>query len=104
MTQSALIATFALALVTLFSRMLPFIFVKKMSPRMERLGQLLPAHIMLLLVIYEINIETFFKPPYGLPALTALLVLTCSQLQFRNTLLTLSLSMATYFIMIHFIH
>ena len=39
-------------------------------------GKQLPAYIMLLLLIYEIEIQTFLTAPYGIMEITALFLLT----------------------------
>lgn len=69
---------FSLSLMILLTRALPFLFAKQLqqSQRFQAVGKELPAYVMLLLVIYEIGPERFLQPPYGIPEVSALVILT----------------------------
>lgn len=94
---SVLIALFLLSAIT---RALPFFVGKYMSARINQLGKLLPAYIMLLLVIYEINIDNIITKPYAWPAFVALGILTAIHLWRRNTLLSLFVGTASYLLLL----
>lgn len=82
---------FLLFLVMVATRALPFVFSKvlKKNEYIETIGKSLPAYIMLLLVIYEVNIKTFTKAPYGLPAILALLSVVVVHVWKRSMLLSI---------------
>lgn len=73
-TTYALLTTATLFIMILLTRALPFLFARilKNSAPLQAIGNYLPAYIMLILVIYEVNITHFTYYPYGIPALIAL--------------------------------
>ncbi|WP_133128672.1 AzlD domain-containing protein [Legionella nagasakiensis] len=93
--------TLSLSLLIILTRALPFLIANFMTERFNRLGKLLPAYIMLLLVIYEINIKTIIRPPYGLPALLALCLLLGTHLWLRNTFLSLVIGTTSFLCISH---
>ena len=97
---TVLVALFLLAVIT---RALPFFIGKYMSPRINQLGKLLPAYIMLLLVIYEMNIIKIIVPPHDWPAFAALFILTVIHLWRRNTLLSLFIGTLSYLLFLSLI-
>ena len=88
--------TLTLSLLIITTRMLPFLVGKFMSVNLNEVGKLLPAYIMLLLVIYEINLNLVTTPPYGIPAVLALLFITFIHLWLKNTLISLISSTFLY--------
>lgn len=87
---------FALFLLVVATRSLPFLFARFMNENLNEVGKLLPPYIMLLLVIYEIDLYTLVKPPYGIPAFSALLLLTLIHLWLRNTFVSLIVATGAY--------
>jgi len=77
--------------IIIFTRALPFMFGRflKNNQTIPIIGKHLPSYIMMLLVLYELNISTFTKPPYGIPQLVALAMVTALHLWKRNVLLSL---------------
>ncbi|VEG90143.1 branched-chain amino acid transporter permease [Legionella spiritensis] len=102
MTGSYWQITIALCFLILITRGLPFLFASYMKDNFNKIGKLLPAYIMLLLVIYEIDIRSFTHPPYGLPAIFSLLFLTVIHLWLRNTFVSLATSTVLYIGLIHY--
>ncbi len=96
---------FILCLVVIVTRALPFVFshILKKSDAVISLEKFLPAYIMLLLVIYEVNITTFTKAPYGLPAILALLSVVVLHVWKRITLLSIAVG-TLVFVLLNFIH
>ena len=97
-----LTVTISLCLLSLITRALPFFFGKWMTPRLNQLGKLLPAYIMLLLVLYEVGLDKLTTPPFAWPALSALGILTLVHLWRRNALITIALGTISYLILTHF--
>jgi len=95
--------TLSLTILVILTRIFPFMMADIMSERMNKLGKLLPAHIMLLLVLYEINIGSFFHSPYAIPAILALVIVLIVQTWLRNTLISIFVGSAVYLGLIHFI-
>ena len=62
----------------------------------EYIGKQLPAYIMMLLLIYEINIATFLKWPYATPHLIALFIVILIHLWKRQVLLSLFIGTVSY--------
>ena len=89
MTQTFWILTVSLALLIIVTRGLPFLMSGLITERVTQLGKLLPAYIMMLLVIYEVNLKTIMTPPYGLPAFVALGSVLIAHLWIKSTFLSL---------------
>ena len=96
---TVLLSLFALSAVT---RALPFFLAKYMSPRINQLGKLLPAYIMLLLVIYEIGVNNIVQTPHAWQAWLALTGLTLFHLWRRNTLQSLFVGTSLYLLLLAF--
>ena len=98
---STLLSLFALSVVT---RALPFFLADYMSPRINQLGKLLPAYIMMLLVIYEVGPANIMAPPYAWQAWAALLGMTLFHLWRRNTLFSLCVGTSLYLLLLSLYH
>lgn len=96
------LVTISLSLLIILTRFLPFLMARFMTERLNRLGKFLPAYIMLLLVIYEIDINSMIQPPYALPAWLALSILLAIHLWLRNTLVSLFIGTLSYLIISHY--
>lgn len=88
-----ILSLFFLSVVT---RALPFLVANYMGERFNRLGKYLPAYIMMLLVVYEINPATMHTYPYAIPALLSLTLLTLVHLWRRNSLISLMVGTFSY--------
>lgn len=93
----------ALILLTIATRMLPFVVSRFMTTRANEIGKLLPSYIMLLLVIYEMDLSTLSSPPYGLPAIISLLFLTGIHRWLENTFISLLTSTTLYILLMTFL-
>ncbi|MFI4919626.1 MAG: AzlD domain-containing protein [Legionellales bacterium] len=92
--------TLSLSLLIVITRMLPFLFGRFMSNDFNEVGKLLPSYIMLLLVVYELNLKTITQPPYGIPALLSLGLMTAVHLWLKNTFISLISGTAFYILLI----
>ncbi len=88
-----IISLFGLSFAT---RALPFLFGNWMTERLSQMGKQLPAYIMMLLVIYEIDIKTITTPPYALPAFIALGLVVITHVWLRQMFLSLSVGVGSY--------
>ena len=78
---------------TMVTRFLPFIIFpanKKTPPAITFLGQMLPAAVMGLLVIYCFKDVSFLSGTHGIPELLATAVTVLLQVFVRNMLLTIA--------------
>jgi len=91
--------TVSLCLLIILTRSLPFLLAGFMTERFNRLGKQLPAYIMLLLVIYEIDLGTIFHPPYALPAVLALFIVLLVHLMLKNTLISIICGTVTFILL-----
>ncbi len=100
--STLLLSVFTIILIT---RLLPYIFAKRLKEArmIQCVGKKLPAYIMALLLIYEVQIETFLKAPYGLPELLALGCVLVVHLWRRQLLLSLCLGTGCYALLLKFI-
>ncbi len=87
--------------VVLLTRWLPYLLAKQLqkAKMIESIGKQLPAYIMMLLVIYEIKLESFLAWPYALPELTALAILTVVHIWRRQVLLSLLIGVVSYLLL-----
>ena len=100
------IAIAIIALVTALLRFLPFlIFSKKAkTPRViERLGRLLPAAIMAMLVVYCLKGVSFSSANGFLPELIASVTVAVSYLIKRNTLISIILGTIVYMLLVQLV-
>ena len=100
-----MVVTLALCLMIFVTRALPFLFsrILKNSAVLTSIGDYLPAYIMMLLVLYEIGMKNFTRYPYGIPAVTALLVVAAFQLWRRTLLLSIFCGVVVYLVVGHFL-
>lgn len=104
MSDTYMIAAVGLVtLVTMFDRGLPYLLFggKKEMPKMvSYLGNVLPAAIMIILVVYllrGINISAF---PHGLPELISVVLAAAVQLWKKNNIISIIAGTACYMILI----
>lgn len=104
--SSVMTVTFLLFTVVILTRFMPFWFQKalKNNYHLERVGRQLPAFIMTLLLIFELNPKSFLVYPYGAPAFIALAVLSLFHLWKRQVLLSMLTGLVTYLFVLPYFH
>lgn len=101
-TTQAVLIILVTALVTLLTRVLPFvIFGRREIPVAVRyLGNILPPSIMAILVIYCIRSIDLLSGTHGLPELIAIAVVVILHLWKRNNLLSIGVGTVCYMILV----
>ena len=100
MTMQFMLTIGLLFVIVFAPRALPFIFKKKIPASVLKIGPKLPAYIMLCLVIYEINIESFIHIPYGIPEIMALLITAIIHHYVKDMVISLLIGTVVYFSLI----
>ncbi|MEG6520434.1 branched-chain amino acid transporter permease [Desulfotomaculum sp. 1211_IL3151] len=91
------------AIVTAFTRAIPYLLFggkKELPTTVKYLGNVLPASIMIILVVYclrKIDLTSF---PFGLPELFSVAIVIVAQVTKNNTFLSILLGTACYMILI----
>jgi len=99
-THAALLVA-VMAAVTMLLRFLPFlVFRKKTPPYIAYLGEVLPAAIIGMLVVYCLKDTAVTKPPFGAPELIAGLAVVGLQAWRRSSLLSILGGTAIYMILV----
>ena len=91
---------------TMATRFLPFIIFpanKKTPPAITFLGQMLPAAVMGLLVIYCFKDVSFVSGTHGIPELLATAVTVLLQVFVRNMLLTIAGGTIFYMYLVQYV-
>ncbi|MBR5589180.1 MAG: AzlD domain-containing protein [Phascolarctobacterium sp.] len=91
---------------TMVTRFLPFIIFpanKKTPPAITFLGQMLPAAVMGLLVIYCFKDVSFLSGTHGIPELLATAVTVLLQVFLRNMLLTIAGGTIFYMYLVQYV-
>ena len=91
---------------TMVTRFLPFIIFpanKKTPPAITFLGQMLPAAVMGLLVIYCFKDVSFLSGTHGIPELLATAVTVLLQVFVRNMLLTITGGTIFYMYLVQYV-
>ena len=91
---------------TMVTRFLPFIIFpayKKTPPAITFLGQMLPAAVMGLLVIYCFKDVSFLSGTHGIPELLATAVTVLLQVCVRNMLLTIAGGTIFYMYLVQYV-
>ena len=105
LTQEMLTVT-AVVAGTMVTRFLPFIIFpanKKTPPAITFLGQMLPAAVMGLLVIYCFKDVSFLSGTHGIPELLATAVTVLLQVFMRNMLLTIAGGTIFYMYLVQYV-
>jgi branched-subunit amino acid transport protein AzlD len=94
-----------MAFANIITRALPFaIFNKKKLPKfIEFIQKAFPPIILTILVFYTLSDIDFFKKPYGLNEVIAIIVTIILHLKFNNYLLSIVLSTAIYMLLINLV-
>ncbi len=99
-THAALLVA-VMAAVTMLLRFLPFlVFRKKTPPYIAYLGEVLPAAIIGMLVVYCLKDTAVTRPPFGAPELIAGLAVVGLQAWKRSSLLSILGGTAIYMVLV----
>ena len=102
-THAALLVA-VMAAVTILLRALPFLLFRKRVPLLiTRLGEILPAAIIGMLVVYCLKDVSVARPPFGAPELIAGLTVVGLQAWKRNSLLSILGGTVLYMILVQII-
>lgn len=101
MNTHAAILMAVMAAVTMLLRFLPFlVFRKKTPPYIAYLGEVLPAAIIGMLVVYCLKDTAVTRPPFGAPELIAGLAVVGLQAWRRSSLLSILGGTAIYMVLV----
>lgn len=101
MNTHAAILVAVMAAVTMLLRFLPFlVFRKKTPPYIAYLGEVLPAAIIGMLVVYCLKDTVVTRPPFGAPELIAGLAVVGLQAWRRSSLLSILGGTAIYMVLV----
>lgn len=101
MNTHAAILVAVMAAVTMLLRFLPFlVFRKKTPPYIAYLGEVLPAAIIGMLVVYCLKDTVVTRPPFGAPELIAGLAVVGLQAWKRSSLLSILGGTAIYMVLV----
>ena len=101
MTTHAALLVLTMAAVTILLRFLPFlVFRKRIPPYIAWLGEVLPAAIIGMLVVYCLKDTVLTKAPFGAPEIIAGLAVAGLQAWERNSLLSILGGTAVYMILV----
>lgn len=92
-----------MAAVTLLLRALPFLLFgggRKMPDSVRYLGDVLPAAVMGMLVVYCLRNISFSVSPFGIPEIVSCLLVVVLQKYRRSTLLSIIAGTAVYMMLI----
>lgn len=101
-----LITILLMALVTLFTRALPFIAfpANKPTPKyVVYLGRVLPFAITGMLVVFCLKDVALLAAPHGLPELIAIGVVAGLFLQFKNSLVAIAAGTVLYMVLVQLV-
>lgn len=89
---------------TFLTRVTPFYLMRDYKPRawLEAVQKHMGLMIMIILVCYSLKDVKFYLYPYGISEILAVFVAIVIHLRFKNTLLSITLSTATYMFCIRF--
>ena len=99
-THAALLVA-VMAAVTMLLRFLPFlVFRKKIPPYVAYLGEVLPAAIIGMLVVYCLKDMTVTRAPFGAPEIIAGLAVVGLQAWKRNSLVSILGGTVIYMVLV----
>lgn len=94
------------ALASVLTRALPFLLLseKKPTPPIVRyLGNVLPAAVFGMLVVYCLKDTAFLSGSHGLPEIAGIIVTAALHLKFRQILLSIGAGTAIYMVLIQMV-
>ena len=101
MNTHAAILVIVMAVVTILLRFLPFLVFRNRTPAyISYLGEVLPAAIIGLLVIYCLKDTVITRAPFGAPELIAGLAVVGLQVWKRNSLLSILGGTVIYMVLV----
>ncbi len=102
--MNAAILIAVMAIVTMLLRFLPFIIFRKETPEyISYLGQVLPAALIGMLVIYCLKDTSFMEAPHGIPELIAAGIVVALQAWKRNSLLSILSGTVIYMLLVQLV-
>ena len=102
--MNAAILIAVMAIVTMLLRFLPFMIFRKETPEyISYLGQVLPAALIGMLVIYCLKDTSFMEAPHGLPELISAGIVVVLQAWKRNSLLSILSGTVIYMLLVQLI-
>ena len=102
--MNAAILIAVMAIVTMLLRFLPFMIFRKDTPEyISYLGQVLPAALIGMLVIYCLKDTSFMEAPHGLPELISAGIVVALQAWKRNPLLSILSGTVIYMLLVQLI-
>ena len=100
-TEHSLLLIAVMATVTIFLRFLPFVLFTKNTPKpILYLGEVLPAAIMAMLVVYCLKSTDFIGHYHGLPEIIAVFLVVVLHKWKHNTLLSILGGTICYMVLI----
>ena len=102
----ALLVIALIALVTFFTRLLPFVLFpegKETPPYVRYLGKVLPFAIIAMLVVYCLKGTSLLTWPSGLPELIAVAAVVALHVWKKNTLLSIGVGTVLYMVLVQFV-
>lgn len=102
-TGQALAIVFVVAIITIFTRALPFLIFggkKELPKSVVYLGKVLPMAVMGVLVIYCVKGVQLTSYPYGLPEWIGIGIVVLLHIWKRNNLLSIGVGTICYMIMV----
>lgn len=100
-TEHSLMLIAVMAIVTIFLRFLPFVLFTKNTPKaILYLGEVLPAAIMAMLVVYCLKNTDFLGNYHGLPEIIAVFIVVFLHKWKHNTLLSILGGTLCYMVLI----
>lgn len=107
MTVTEQILTIALcAIATMATRFLPFLIFRSDRPTpsyVQYLGQVLPAAIFSMLVVYCLKDVSLLTASHGLPELIAIVLVVVLHLIFRKMLVSIAAGTVCYMLLVQFV-
>jgi len=94
------------ALVTLFTRAVPFLFfsgAERPPDYILYLGKILPPAVMAMLLVFSVRNISFSASPFGIPEFTALSAVVLLHSIKRNTLFSIAGGTIVYMFMIQYV-
>lgn len=94
------------ALASVLTRSLPFLLLseKKPTPPIIRyLGNVLPAAVFGMLIVYCLKDTSFLSGSHGLPEIAGIVVTAVLHLKFRQMLLSIAGGTAVYMVLIQYV-
>ena len=106
-TMFTLVSMAIIALTTWSCRAIPFVLLggkKEINPMIKYLGNVLPAAIMIILVLYCARGLDFSAYPFAAPEIIGVIVAAGVQYKKGNTILSIIIGMIVYMVLMNFMY